>query len=89
MSDTAPLYARAWRRYLQDRYDVNTKVMRCRADLSGMQVGQELLGRFFWYDGAVWMINSIGNYSVTTYDTCDLELVQVQDISNYTSGQYE
>lgn len=89
MSDTAPLYARAWRRYLQDRYDVNTKVMRCRADLSGMQVGQELLGRFFWYEGAVWVINSIGNYSVTTYDTCELELVQVQDISNYTSGQYE
>lgn len=89
ISDTAPLYARAWRRYLQDRYDVNTKVMRCRADLSGMQVGQELLGRFFWYDGAVWVINSIGNYSVTTYDTCELELVQVQDISNYTSGQYE
>lgn len=88
MSDTAPLYARAWRRYLQDRYDVNTKVMRCRADLSGMQVGQELLGRFFWFGGSVWVINSIRNYSITTYDTCELELVQVQDISNYTSGQY-
>lgn len=89
IADTAPVFAQAWRTYLRDRYDVNTKVMRCRADLSGMQVGQELLGRFFWYDGAIWVINSIGNYSVTTYDTCELELVQVQDISNYTSGQYE
>ena len=62
--------------------------MRCRADLSGLPVGQELLGRFFWYGGSIWVINSISNYSITTYDTCELELVQVQDISNYTSGQY-
>ena len=88
ISDTAPVFAQAWRTYLRDRYDVNTKVMRCRADLSGLPVGQELLGRFFWYGGSIWVINSISNYSITTYDTCELELVQVQDISNYTSGQY-
>lgn len=88
ITDTAPVFAQAWRTYLRDRYDVNTKVMRCRADLSGLPVGQELLGRFFWYGGSIWVINSISNYSITTYDTCELELVQVQDISNYTSGQY-
>ena len=88
ITNTAPVFAQAWRTYLRDRYDVNTKVMRCRADLSGLPVGQELLGRFFWYGGSIWVINSISNYSITTYDTCELELVQVQDINNYTSGQY-
>lgn len=86
--EDAAIYPQAWRAYLRDRYDVNSKVMRCRVDLSGLQVGQQLLRRFFWYQGSVWVLNSIGNYSMTTWDLAECEFVQVQDIDNYTSGQY-
>ena len=86
--EDAAIYPQAWRAYLRDRYDVNSKVMRCRVDLSGLQVGQQLLRRLFWYQGAVWALNSIGNYSMTTWDLAECEFVQVQDIDNYTSGQY-
>lgn len=86
--EDAAIYPQAWRAYLRDRYDVNSKVMRCRVDLSGLQVGQQLLRRFFWYQGAVWVLNSIGNYSMTTWDFAECEFVQVQDIKNYISGQY-
>ena len=82
------IYAQAWQKYLADRYDVNTKVMTCRVDFRGMQVGQELLRKFYYYGGSLWVINSISNYSMTTWDLAEVELVQVQDKDNYLNGQY-
>ena len=70
-----------------DRYDVNTKVMKCRVDLSGHQVGQNLLRKFYWYEGSLWVLNRITNYSLTTYDPVECEFVQVQDKDNYLNGQ--
>ena len=81
------IYARAWRAYLSDRYNVNTKVMTCRVDFSGIRVSQDLLRKFFWYDNSIWVLNKITNYSLTTYDPVECEFVQVQDKSNYLNGQ--
>ena len=81
------LYARAWRQYLSDRYNVNTKVMTCRVDFSGIRVTQELLRKFYWYDNTLWVLNKIKNYSLTTFDPVECEFVQVQDKSNYLNGQ--
>lgn len=82
------LYERFWKKYLSDRYDVNTKVMTCRVDFSGMQVNQELLRKFYWYENTLWVLNKITNYSLTTYDPVECEFVQVQDKNNYLTGQY-
>ena len=81
------IYARMWRKYIADRYDDDTKVMTCRVDLSGLQVGQDLMRRFFWYENSLWVLNRIKNYSLTTYDPVECEFVQVQDKDNYLIGQ--
>ena len=81
------VYSRQWRAYLADLLDENTKVMRCRVHLDGLRVGPELLRRFFWYEGAVWVLNAINNHSLTTWDATECEFVQVQDVDNYTNGQ--
>ena len=85
--DNASVYDRLWRSYLHDRFNVNTKVMRCRVDLSGLRVGQDLLRRFWWYGNSLWVLNSISNYSLTTWDTAECEFIQVQDTEAYTDGQ--
>lgn len=81
------LYARFWQKYLRDRYDLNTKVMTCKVDFSGMRVGQDLLRKFYWFDNSIWVLNKIKNYSLTTYDPVECEFVQVQDKNNYINGQ--
>ena len=83
----ATIYERAWRKYMADRYDANTKVMTCHVDFSGMQVNQELLRKFYWYDNSLWVLNKIKNHSLTTYDPVECEFVQVRDKSNYLAGQ--
>lgn len=81
------LYAKRWGAYLGDRLDAATKVLRCKVDLKGLQVGQPLLGSFWWYDGCLWVLNKITNHSLTTWDLTECEFVQVQDPANYTNGQ--
>ena len=85
--DGASVYDRLWRSYMHDRFYVNTKVMRCRVDLSGLRVGQDLLRRFWWYGNSLWVLNGISNYSLTTWDTAECEFIQVQDTEAYTDGQ--
>ena len=81
------IYERAWKAYMADRYDVNTKVMSCQVNFGGIQVGQDLLRKFYWYDNSLWVLNAIKNYSITTYDPVECEFVQVQDKENYLNGQ--
>ena len=86
-SNAYPLYDCFWKNYLKDMLDKDTKVMKCRVDLTGLQVGPELLRRFFWYEGSIWALNKITNYSLTTWDPVECEFIQVQDTNNYTNGQ--
>lgn len=85
--DGRTIYERGWKKYLSDRYDANTKVMTCKVDFSGMQVNQDLLRKFYWYENSIWVLNKITNYSLTTYDPVECEFVQVQDKGNYLTGQ--
>ena len=85
--DGSTIFQRCWKKYMADRYDMNTKVMTCQVDFSGMQVNQDLLRKFYWFDNSLWVLNAIKNYSLTTYDPVECEFVQVQDKSNYLNGQ--
>ena len=86
-SDGCTIYDRGWRNYIFDRYDVNTKVMTCHVDFGGIQVNQELLRKFYWYENSLWVLNKIKNYSLTTYDPAECEFVQVQEKNDYLTGQ--
>lgn len=82
------IYEKAWKNYIADRLDMDTKVLRCRVRLDGLQVGQGLLRKFWWYRNSLWVLNKITNYSLTTFDPAECEFIQVQDMDNYLNGQY-
>lgn len=87
MDGVLSLYDRYWKAYLTDRYDVDARMMTCKVNLSGIVVGQALLGRFFYYDNAVWVLNRISNHSITTDDLTECEFIKVKDMDNYKNGQ--
>lgn len=86
-SEHITIYERAWRNYLHDRYDVNTRVVSCYVDLSGLQVSEELLRKFYRFDNSLWVLNKITNYSLTSVAPTLCEFVRVQDKANYLTGQ--
>lgn len=79
----ASLYSNYWKAYLSDLYDDDTRVMNCKVNLRGLPVNQKLLGSFFWYENAIWVLNKISNYSLTTFDDAECEFIKVNDIDNY------
>ena len=87
ISSGCTIYERGWKSYISDRYNANTKVMTCLVNFAGIPVSQDLLRKFFWFDNSLWVLNSIKNYSLTTYDPVECEFVQVQDKNNYLNGQ--
>lgn len=74
-----------WRKYISDRYDDDSAVVTCWVDLRGYQVGVDLFRQFYWFDGCVWAMNRIINYSLTTSGPVQCEFVKVQNTTNYTS----
>lgn len=77
------IYESWWKNYLSDLYDDDTKVMRCKVNLSGLLVNQTLLRRFFWYENTLWRLNKISNHSFTTEDLTECEFIKVNEINNY------
>jgi hypothetical protein len=86
-SEGANVYARGWHRYLSDQYNVDTRVVRAKVDLRGLQVGESLLRNFYFFEGAYWVMNRIINYSLTSNAPVECEFIKVHDTANYTSGQ--
>lgn len=81
------LYESFWKAYIADRYDQDTRLMTCKVNLNGFKVDDNLLRKFWYYEGAIWVLNRIINHSLTTYDLTECEFVKVQEIGNYNSRQ--
>lgn len=79
------IYGNYWKNYLSDRFAADTRVMTAMVDLRGLPVGQGLLRRFYWYDNALWVLNAIRNFSMTSWDLAECEFVKVQDRVAYTN----
>ena len=79
------VFDRYWAKYIADRYDDDSAVVTAYVDLRGMKVNDSLLRNFYAFDGALWALNRIIDYSLTTYGPTKCEFVKVQDKTNYTS----
>lgn len=79
----ATIYNKYWREYQRDRYDVDTFKMSCKVNLRGLSVNQSLMRNFFYYQGAIFVLNAIKNHSLTTFDDTECEFIKVQNIENY------
>ena len=82
-NENANIYDRYWSRYVNDLYDVNTRLCEAYVLLPKTQ-GDRLLRQFFWFDNSIWRINKILDWNVCADDTTKVEFVKVQDILDYT-----
>lgn len=87
--DDATLYDKYWKRYLSDRYNVNTRTVTCNVNLDGMRISQETLRDFYYFNNSIWVINKIQNFLPSSYDTTKVEFVKVNDTYNYTNAIFE
>lgn len=85
--EDATLYNKFWKKYLTDRYDVNTRKVTCYVNLKGMNITQDTMRDFYYFNNCVWVINKIENHLSNSYDTTKVEFVKVNDTDSYMNAQ--
>lgn len=78
------IYSNFWKTYLEDLYNINTKILTVYVRLKG-KVGYDLLRQFYWFENAVWRINKITDWNIGLDDVTKVEFVKVQDLEGYTT----
>lgn len=84
----ATIYAKGWQGYISDRYDKDTRVVTAYVNFSGVQVTEKLLRQFYYFEGSIWALNKIINYTLTSDALVQCEFVRVMDKTNYFSQNY-
>ena len=80
--EKANIYDKWWKLYINDLFDVNTRVCEAFVRLPKTQ-GDTLLRKFYWFDNSLWRINKISDWDVCSEDTTKVEFVKVQSKANY------
>ena len=84
ITEDVNIYSNFWKTYLEDLYNVNTKILTVYVRLKD-KVGYNLLKQFYWFENAIWRINKITDWNIGLEGTTKVEYVKVQDLNNYTS----
>lgn len=87
MSGVTDIYTNRWKKFVEDRYDVDTRVLECSVFWRGYRVTADLLRRLYTFDGAVWCLTRIDDYALTTEQPVKCTFVKIKDMTNYTNGQ--
>lgn len=80
--DEGTIYAQAWDSYISDLYNENTRIVECKMRLIG-KPSVDWLRRFYYFDGGIWRLLSISDWSMSDYGLTKVKFVKVQDLDNY------
>ena len=83
--EESTIYYNYWKSYIEDIYDVNTRVLDCYVKLDS-KPNPNWLRSFYWFDNSIWRINKIEDWSISSFDTTKMQFVKVQDVSNYSNN---
>lgn len=86
--DETTIYNRFWKKFIEDQYSVDSKVVSCDVLLKG-KIDEESLRSFYYFGNSIWVLNAINNYNPTAKYTTNCEFIKVIDKDNYLSGQME
>lgn len=81
----ATLYERYWRNYIQDLYDIDTRIVTGYIQFDEKPT-KESLKHFYYFEGSYWVIDEIIDYNPTSYELTKVKFVKVNDKNNYLNN---
>ena len=76
------IYGKCWKKFMTDLYDVNNRRLTCSVRFPERPNGM-MLRRFYWFDNAIWRLNTLTDWNISSYAPTKCEFVKVMDIDNY------
>ena len=78
----ATIYERYWKAYINDLYDVDTRIVIAYIKFDENPT-RELLKHFYFFENSYWVIDEIIDYNPTSYGLTKVRFVKVNDKDNY------
>ena len=73
------IYNRYWCRYISDVYNVNTRIIKCKAFIQNIQ---QAFREFYYYDNSLWILSKVEDWNSNT-KLCNATFTKVNDKKNY------
>ena len=81
------IYNRLFKKWIEDRYSFNTKVITCNVYLTQNEFKNIKLNSFVMIDNTLFIIVSINDFNIIQEGLTKVELLKVNDINDYLKGQ--
>lgn len=88
ISEDTTIYERYWKKYIEDLYDIDTRIVTAYVNFKG-RVVQDFLKHFYWFNDSYWVINEIIDYNPLNPETTKVKFIKVNNKSNYTVNDAE
>lgn len=85
--ESATLYSRYWKRYVEELYDVDNKKLTVHFYLSPSDISQFDFNKFVRIKDTLWRVVKINDWDMSKQASTKVELVRVKDIDAYINGQ--
>lgn len=81
------LYQRFYSKWIEDRYNINTKTYEGYFMLNQNDINQIKFNKFIYFKNQYWCIDKISEYKYGATEPTKVKLVKINNINNYVSGQ--
>ena len=82
------IYNNFWENYINERYNIQNKLITCYVDISPIDYNNFEFNHFVKIGNQLCMVNKIYDYDVTSSETTKVDLITIQDINGYTNNNY-
>lgn len=76
------LYSRYWNRYYAERLDVNTRMVECMVDFSGITIDVDSNRHYYFFEDAYWLLNSVSDYNPSSSALTKCQFIKVRTPHN-------
>lgn len=87
-SSAFSIYDAFWRRYIEERYSIHNKKLTAYFNLTPKDFMNFQFNTFVTIENQLYFVNKIFDYDVTSEHSVKVELLTVQDISNYYQNDF-
>ena len=83
------VYGNFWEQYINERYNIQNKIITCYVDLKVSDYTNFKWNKFVKIGNQLCIVNKIYDYDITSNEPTKVELITVQDITAYIDKPYQ
>lgn len=87
-SDKTDIYTAFWKKYIDERYSANNKLVTCYLRLKPMDFSTFEFNKFIKIENQLYFINKIYDYNITSNESTKVDLITINDITGYTENNF-